>query len=201
MRFGASVEKATLFRAFQQPFANVYHYEAPTIAPTALVDLENLLDQIVAFEKTIHATDVNFLRARLWSTGTGSQATNQMLVDKDLTGTGSGTNSLTLDRERAILIRWPAGTNSRGRPVYLRKWYHVCGTFTGFAISNGVLQQTAMIDGASRTTIENKADDIQTLELSATPVAELCAQSGRETTGQGQAHPYLEHRQLGDQWR
>jgi hypothetical protein len=199
-RFGLSVEKSTLFRGVQQPFANVYYYEA-AYNPTDTTQLEAMLDALVTLEKTMHATSVNFKRGRLWNTGSGSQQGNQMRVDKDLTGTGSLGLSSNMDRERCFLIRWPAGFNTRGKQVYLRKWYHSLGDLTGLGAGTPALENTGTLPTGLRTAWENKADAVQDLQVAGIPVGSLVAQTGRTTTGQGECHPYLEHHQLGDQWR
>lgn len=200
-RYGFSVEKSTLFRGVQQPFANVYYYDAPAVAVTAISDLETALNQIVDKEKEFHATTVNFKRGRVWNTASGSQQGNQMRVDKALSGTGARANVDFMDRERAVLLRIPAGFNVRGKPVYLRKWYHTCAHPEGTAIGNAVHGNTDTIPVAGRTYYEGKLNDIQELELLTQAQFFMCAQSGRQTTGEPQCHQYLEHHQLGDQWR
>lgn len=200
-RYGISVEKTINFRGVQQPFANVYYYEAPTIALTANTDQEALLDQVVAAEKTFHATLVSFVRGRVWNTGSGSQAGNQMRVDKALTGTGAATAQANVDRERAVLVQVQAGTNSRGKPVYLRKWYHTASGAGGGAFAQGVLENSAAMTAAQRDYWAARLSDLMTLELLGNPVATLTSQTGRQVTGAAECHPYLEHHQLGDQWR
>lgn len=198
-RFGVSVEKTVSFRGFPQPFANVYYYNQPDIAVDALVTLENLLDIIVAEEKEMFAGVVSFVRGRVWNTGSGSQAGNQMRIDKALAGVGAALEHAVMDRERAFLFRWPAGTDSRGKPVYLRKWYHLCSQFGG-AVADDVLANRAAIPLNIRQNLEAQVAQFRS------PTAggfnfDLVAQSGRVTTGGVECHRYLEHRQLGDQWR
>ena len=201
-RYGFSVEKTTLFRGTQQPFANIYYYEAPTVALTANVDQQTLLQQIVDKEKEFHSSAVNFVRGRVWNTGSGSQQGNQMRIDIALTGAGAVSDNSNMDRERAVLIRVPAGINSRGKPVYLRKWYHVCGSATTpGAFLAGQLANIQELNSTQRSYYAGKLNDIQELELLTNPVATLCAQSGRATTGEPECHAWLEHHQLGDQWR
>jgi len=165
------------------------------------VALNALIDQIVTIEKSMHATVVNFVRARCWNTGSGSQAGNQMRVDRNLSGAGSATNIDFMDRERAFLIRWPAGINSRGKPVYLRKWFHTCGIFGAISLANSVYGNTSSLTTATGDAVKAKGDALQTLTASGVANVELCAQTGRQRTGNAQVHPYLEHHQLGDQWR
>jgi hypothetical protein len=124
-----------------------------------------------------------------------------MRVDKALTGAGALTEVTFMDRERAVLVQTPAGINSRGKPVYLRKWYHVCAAAGPNSLTNAQIANTAQLSTQQRDYWAGKVNDIQELELLANPVASMVAQSGRVTTGEPACHPYLEHHQLGDQWR
>lgn len=200
-RYGISIEKTVLFRGVQQPFANVYHYEAPDLPVTDTTNITAAVDQLVAIEKTMHASTVTFTRGRCWNTGSGTQAGNQMRVDKNLSGVGAGSPIVEMDRERALLLRWPAGINTRGKPVYLRKWYHLCGVFSTLSFSAGMHGNTLPLGAANQAVMEGKGDELATLEVAATGPMELCAQTGRQRTGDAECHPYLEHHQLGDQWR
>lgn len=197
--FGLSIEKTVSFRGVNQVFANVYHYSDAGGSPSD-ADLTTLLDNIVAHEKTWHALAVTFVRGRVWSAG-GSEAANQMRVDKALTGTGADTNHASMDRERALLVRWRAGSDSRGRPVYLRKWYHVnTDSIGGIAVSSGVLQNTAQLTAPQRAQVVTEVDNV-TSETAGGTVFTLCGPTGRVITGSTECHPYLEHHQLGDMWR
>lgn len=199
--FGLSIEKTTLFRGFQQPFANVYYYRNLDIGPEAEVTLRDLLNFVLAREKAIHSTLVFFTRGRVWNTNSGSRETNIMRVDDTLTGTGNGASSSSMDKERAVLAQWPAGLDSRNKPVYLRKWYHTVGVPAGQpALASDVLANTAVIPQAIRDAIRTEL-----LGLS-NPLAggfnfQLIAKSGRQSQGTPVIHRYLEHHQLGDQWR
>lgn len=197
--FGVSIEKTCSFRGVAQVFANVYHYNDAGGSPSD-ADLTSLCDQIVVDEKAMHSIDVTFVRGRVWSAG-GTEAANQMRVDKALTGAGSLASGAQLDRERAVLIRWRAGSDSRGRPVYLRKWYHSCAsTVAGVTITNGQLQNTAQLAQATRDAAETQADNVVSYTAGGT-VFTLCGPSGRIITGPTECHPYVEHHQLGDMWR
>lgn len=200
--FGLSIEKSVSFRGFQQPFANVYYYRQNDIAVDAIVTLEDLLTFIVDREKAIHSTDVNFLRGRVWNTNSGSQQTNLMRVDKALTGTGVCSPNTSLDRERAILVRWSAGLDSRNKPVYLRKYYHVCGNppSGGAVFSAAQLQNTAELTNGQKGAYSTELVSVRTPNGGGFPFA-LIAKSGRASSGSAGIHRYLEHHQLGDQWR
>jgi hypothetical protein len=206
-RFGFSVEKQTLFRGVQQPFANIYYYDVPGLGPEDTSGIESILDHLVTNEKAIHGSNVTFIRGRAWNTGSGSPGGNQMRVDKNLSGVGSGNPAANMDKERAILIRVPAGTNSRGKPVYLRKWYHTCAQPGVSAFTAGQLENTAQLAANQRDSFANffnqllDFSDVATAGADTFGVASLVSQTGRQTTGTSECHPYLEHHQLGDQWR
>jgi len=197
--WGLSIEKTLSFRGAAQVVANVYHYQDAGGSPSD-ADLGTLLANIVTHEKAMHSTAVTFVRGRVWSAG-GSEAANQMRVDNNLTGAGTLTAHNQVDRERAVLIRWRAGSDSRGRPVYLRKWYHFCATtIGGVTFADAVLANTGQIGQASRDAMETLADNVVSETVGGT-VFTMCGPSGRAITGSTECHPYLEHHQLGDQWR
>lgn len=196
MQIGMSITKSVLFRGVQQEFANVYHYYL-TGAVTG--PWSDLIDENVATEKLLHSSDVSFKRAAVWSSG-GTIQQNQMLFQKALSGLGSRVTDSTHDRERAVLIQWPAGVDSRGKPVYLRKWYHSCGGIdgvTGFAAA--AKQNTAEIPSADRTSIATAVDAVS--QIGVVEAWNICAESGRVPNGAPVCHRYLEHHQLGDMWR
>jgi hypothetical protein len=124
-----------------------------------------------------------------------------MIKQKPLSGTGSASVFSGLDKERAYLFRWPAGQNEVGAPVYLRKWYHTCGNFPGAPSSASINENITGFSGASRTAAAANVDAVYELTTGNGTYA-LVAKSGREATSPNcQMHPYLEHHQLGDQWR
>jgi hypothetical protein len=193
---GIQTTKTTLFRGVQQEIHNVYYYRDPAAVTTPS---ESLIDEIVTNEKAWHSSGITFVRASAWSAG-GTNAQNQMLFQKNLSGAGSATPDASCDKERAYLLRWPAGFDVRGLPVYLRKWYHTAGGFgTVSAITSGVLGNTGEILPANRTSIANLVSALN--EVGVGEAWDLCSATGREWQGQPTCHRYLEHHQLGDMWR
>ena len=196
---GISITKSVSFRGVQQEFSNVYYYDTP-VGSASDTEADSLINQIVVIEKTCHSTDVSFVRAKAWSAG-GSPASNNMILQKNLSGTGSLSLNVTTDRERAILIQWSAGIDSRGRPVKLRKWFHTCGVLLdGSAPGSPVLQNTAAIATANRTAMATKANALRHLTAGIRGF-DLSGPTGRATDGDATCHQYLEHHQLGDMWR
>lgn len=195
-----SITKRTPFRDSVQEFSNTYTYGSLVPNPSSDAEADSIMDPVIAMERALHSTDVTFVRARLWSSG-GTKAANQMIRQKTLTGTGTGsTYGPGVDKERAVLIQWPAGNDSLGRPVKLRKWYHVCGNIGSVGLSAALISQTTGFSTTDRNTIASQVNAITRVNGS---VWGLKAESGRERSDAGDAiaHKYFEHHQLGDQWR
>jgi hypothetical protein len=199
-RIGVSITKSTPFRNSVQEFSNVYYYNVSAVPTVAQAD--TFIDNLTALEKTFHSTGVTFVRGRVW-TETGNKATNEMISQKNLSGTGARTGLAGMDKERAFLFRLRAGVDSRGNPVYLRKFFHACGQFTTTVTAGtGQLDNSAGFSSSERTSLAlamNAVNDANGSGLS----AELVAKSGRtkNTGATWEAHQFLEHHQLGDQWR
>lgn len=198
-QIGVAITKRVAFRLGTQHFTNVYYYSR--VAPTSgEAEIDAILQEIIDHEKTWHSTDVTFVEAKLWSAG-GSPAENDMLRVKALSGTGFNLTNTSWDRERVVLIRWPAGKDRRGNPVFLRKYYHTCGALLdGTSVSAGVLQNTAALSDSQRTASASQANALRMVG----PVADtwsLCSKTGRLTLGDAECHRFLEHHQLGDEWR
>jgi hypothetical protein len=199
-RYGVSITKSVPFRNSVQEFSNVYYYEAALMPDAAKAT--TIINNLVTLEKTFHSTAVNFVRGRLWSQ-LGDKALNNMIQQSNLSGTGARPTATAMDYERAFLFRLRAGNDSRGNPVYLRKWYHACGAFNGTDVpTNAILQNTTGFSVAQR--------DAQVLQMQAIgdangspDVPKLCAKSGRlpDAGANFFAHAYLEHHQMGDMWR
>lgn len=197
-RFGFQIEKRMAFRGGIQHFANVYYYEG-AVAATADTTLGALLDFLVTQEQSWHSPQITFTYGRCWSQ-VGTAAANEMIVQKALTGVGTATDQAGMDRERAILFQWPAGKDVKGRPVYLRKWYHTHAPPGGVAATANQLEQLDQLTTTQRNTIATAINQIRTPTVSSIPFT-LCAKTGRFQTGPGVCHPYLEHHQLGEEWR
>lgn len=194
-QIGLSVTMDCTFRLKRQEFSNVFHYK---FAGPAIDNAEPYLDEVVTILKNLHSTDVSFKWGRVW-TSDGTPGENRMLFQKALSGTGVCPTNTNMDRERAFLIQWPAGLSITGKPVYLRKWIHSCGATHLYNPSAGVLQNTAEIMSGDRANIATEANKLRL--IGAVDELLLCAASGREHTGPGTVHRFLEHHQLGDQWR
>lgn len=199
-RVGISITKSVPFRNSTQEFSNVYYYDGLLGRPT-VAEADTLIDAVVAREKANFAAAVTFVRGRLWEQ-TADKATTEMVSQKNLSGAGNLSTTASMDRERAMLFRLRAGVDSRGNPVYLRKWFHFACGGGGFTVSAGHLENTSAISSADRAASVARINNIGSIG-SGTTLGTLCAKHGRQPTAgaQWECHAYLEHRQLGDQWR
>jgi hypothetical protein len=200
---GITITKETPFRDSVQQFTNMYFYNNGVGGVPGATEAEALIDELVTTEKTFHSTVCEFVYARCWHQ-TLLAITTEMIFQKALSGLGATSTSTSMDRERAYLFRWRAGNDSRGQPVYLRKWYHSNGAFPGGPVTPGsnLLANTSGFTPAERTAMANNAQAVANLGGSPGPW-DLCAKSGRGITGSvfPEAHRYLEHHQMGDNWR
>jgi hypothetical protein len=107
-----------------------------------------------------------------------------------------------MDRERAALIRFRAGIDNLGRPVYLRKWLHICGTIGGTAVGASAQANTAELTSGQRSALVAYGNDIKAISVGSPAVGfDLISKNGRGISGDTVAHRFLEHHQLGDEWR
>lgn len=199
-RIGISITKSTSFRNSTQEFSNVYYYDGLAGTPSE-AEATALIDELVTKERPLHSTAVTFVRGRCWSQ-VGTPAQNNMLAQKNLTGTGTKVPETSFDKERALLFRLRAGSDSRGNPVYLRKWYHADCFFSATSNTSTLLKQTTGFTQSEKDALVAAMQSIGTCG-SGTTAGVLCAKSGRlPTAGETwKSHNYLEHHQLGDQWR
>lgn len=194
---GISITKRTAFRSSTQEFQNVYYYQHPI--PAIVGDANTLIDAIVDTERKLHSSAVSFVFARAWSAG-GTPGQNQMIHQKSLAVNGIFATIANFDRERAYLVQWPAGLDVRGKPVFLRKWYHACGAPTGVVMTDGKLGNTDPLTSTDRSAVALIANEGRS-RSTASQGFDLSSRGGRVNTGAGVCHQFLEHHQLGDQWR
>jgi hypothetical protein len=199
-RIGISITKSVAFRNATQEFSNVYYYQNSGALPDE-TSANALIDELVTFEKTIHGSSVTFVRGRCWSQ-VGSPSSNNMIAQKNLSGTGSLTPNATVDRERAFLFKIRAGVDSRGNPVWLRKWFHACAVFPGMSLDTTILANSTGFSQGQRDGGTSAMSTISAIG-GGTEEWKLVSKAGRaiDSGATWVAHPFLEHHQLGDQWR
>lgn len=199
-RIGISITMSVAFRSSTQEFSNVIFYDGLAGDPS-VAEADTLIDELTTKLKTIHSSSVTFVRGRLWRQ-TGDKATTEMISQKNLSGTGSLAANNTIDRERAYLFRLRAGVDSRGNPVYLRKWIHACGDIGGISTSGVIAANQSGFSAGNRTALVAALPAIGTCGSGTTQGA-ICSKVGRLPNAGAlwEAHQFLEHHQLGDQWR
>lgn len=199
-RIGISITMQGAFRNSTQEWSNVIFYDGLAGRPS-VAEADTLIDELVTKLKTIHATSVTFLRGRLWEQ-TADKSTTEMVSQKNLSGTGSVSPSTSMDKERAYLFRLRAGVDSRGNPVYLRKWFHTCADIGGVTTTGGIQQNTSGFSAANRTALVAALPAIGQCGSGTTQGA-ICSKVGRlpNAGATWEAHQFLEHHQLGDMWR
>jgi hypothetical protein len=195
---GVAINKTIPFRGTEHPVSNVYHYEVPADLAGGY---QGIVDDIVNAEAELHSSLVKFVSARVWSAG-GTPAQNQTLLITDLTGVGARSQMAALDSERAVLLQWDAGrSDSTGRRIYLRKWFHVAGFFATMW-TDDELGNKGQIRASIRDEIEGYAQALTNVGPTIDDNWRLCSSTGRQAVSDAPTcHPYLEHHQLGDQWR
>jgi hypothetical protein len=203
MQVGVSITKSVAFRDSVQEFSNVYYYTNGGGANIGETGANEIIDALKTLESQFHSSDVTFVFGRCWWQ-TPLQATTTMLKQKALSGLGARPTVVGFDRERAWLFRRRAGNDERGQPVYLRKYYHSCGPFFGVIpqdVSSDILANKIGFSQTVRDAAAGNCGSISTLSVAGGGWT-ICAKNGRDPTeANWQCHRYLEHRQLGDQWR
>lgn len=194
---GVQIVKSCAFRESVQHFSNRYYYF--NAANPTQAQYQGIKDFLVAHEKALHGNHVTFTFYRIWKAG-GTKAENEMLEQGTLSGTGSATPASNCDRERAFLVQWPAQLDSRGHRVFLRKWYHLGAPVAGIPLTAAILEQTAGFTTANRAAMEAQFDDINTITVGGVNF-NFCGPTGILPTGGVSAYKFLEHHQLGDEWR
>jgi hypothetical protein len=121
MILGVSVVKAVTWRGIEEEFTNVWHYDA-SVDTTA----ESVADAVVDEEKKVFGPNVTFKKVQVWGPADGTALQSQMLVQKDLTGTGTTFPGAVLAKELTAVISWDTGrVNTRGGRIFLRKYLHL----------------------------------------------------------------------------
>lgn len=189
---GISITKSTPWRGHTEEFSNVYHYDTADSAPAAQV--KEFVDIIVAAERAVHATSVNFVRARAWSAG-GSPEQNQTIGIWDLTGTGSASDAAQFNRESVYLVEYrTTRPSATGRPVTLKKFVHACSLLgdTDTSIMGGTVKVGSLARGKLNTYAQ-AVKTINTPNLSGGLIAP--SGSGRRAM-EHYVYDWVEHREF-----
>ncbi len=123
----AIIVKNFLYRGQTEEFATVYHLDGTEPADGSAWD--TLLNTIMGCEKLVSSPAITFTDG--YGYNAGSWETKPTTADRHHQWTTSnvGTFSMTgrepLSGDTAYWVRWATGdTNTKGKPIYLRKYFH-----------------------------------------------------------------------------
>ncbi len=121
MILGVSVTKSVQWRNATEEFTNVWHFDTA-------VDMTSqaLANNVVSSERGFFGANVNFKKVQVWGPTDGTKQQSQMLLQQDLTGSGSGGTSTVCALETSAVVSWDTGRkNTRGGRIFLRKYLHM----------------------------------------------------------------------------
>ena len=111
-----------------EEFSNTYHLSGSV--PSDATAWRTLVDALIAQEKTGYSFDVQVIRAYGYDSDSPT-ATAVFSVDltvspnSPVSGTLSPTGGAQQSGDCAVWVRWKTSRlNSRGKPIYLRKYFH-----------------------------------------------------------------------------
>jgi hypothetical protein len=186
--FAIQIVKETSFQGAAEEFSNVY-----TLSTEFAEGFNDIaaIDAIVAIERAVFGTSVNFRQANSYDLGP-INAANVMREVKDLSGTGAVSGNACY-KECAVLFTWelPRSLILRRRRIG-RKWLHVCMVPSGIASPGAFLDGSAIIPAAMRTFyLDNYAIPLTTGTFGGADFA-----SAGDPFTSPAVNDYLEHRQF-----
>lgn len=159
-----AITKQTMWHGVQEQFDNVYYYDGPPVTGSNPDLWKAVVDAVVAAEKPVHGTNVEFITGRIWSAG-GTILQNVTLGLFDLDGFGTGL-SVKYFKEAAVLVEWECDrVNVLGRKVYLRKFIRPCSVLNG--ASDAMMQGEAQLDSVTKGPFKAYANKVQELSVGA----------------------------------
>lgn len=119
-----TIVKTMPYRGLPEEWANTYHFLGTTPANDAA--WKALADAIWAQEKVFIDSTVKISKAFGYEAGNESSVFQVNYADPPNVQTaGSGSSNSAPSGDVAAWVRWSTGTrNSKGRPIYLRKYFH-----------------------------------------------------------------------------
>jgi hypothetical protein len=125
---GLTIIKSMTYRGVAgEEWSNTYHFSGGI--PSDATAWKTLADALIAQEKTLYVADSVVVRAYGYDsdsdTATAVWSYDYLAAAATVPGTCATTGSHVAAGDQAAWIRWPTGRlNSKGKPIYLRKYYH-----------------------------------------------------------------------------
>lgn len=127
------LDKSFTYRGAAERWSNKYHLSGS--APASTAEWTAICDALVAAEKTLYPSGTTVIYAAGYNSDTGAAVyTRDYTISPDtpVAGTLSTTGSVPVPGDDAWWVRWWAGQyNSRGKKIWLRKYFHSTLAATG----------------------------------------------------------------------
>ncbi len=188
-----STTKTMRWYGVDERFSNVYVYDMPTVTDENAMLLAT---QIINTESQVHATSINYVETRAWTTG-GTPQENETIFIRDENETGDQPPEPLWFRPAAFLLSWRTGRPSiRDRPVYLHKWFHSL-SLLGAADNSWISGAEPIPTATTLDLLTQIGANLTSIELPDGSVNELASNSGRKPLNAVPAiTPFLEYHEL-----
>jgi hypothetical protein len=117
--------KRFTYRGTAEEWSNKYHFvETPPSTPTGW---KTLVDGLSAIEKQVYTASVHVVRAYCYTDGSldSVYTVDYTALGAEIAGTLTTGTGTVMSGDQATWIRWAtAKRNTKGKTVYLRKYYH-----------------------------------------------------------------------------
>lgn len=145
MTHSITLIKSFQYRSVPEEFSNRYHFTGT--APADEAAWTAIAQALGELEMAVFSSDVSLVRAYGYaSDGTDAVATIDFTAAplSPLAGT-AGPIGVQAPGDSAMVCRWrTARVNSKGKPIYLRKYFHAVGRDTGDPDSVNATQLTSL---------------------------------------------------------